>query len=242
MVLDHTSTIQLTHGSLVWQEQVTGSAERTYTTVQQPIAPPTASDSPSNQAPKVGLSTIAFNANGTLVATRDDSAPTTVWLWDLTKLTATSVLIQHSPVKQLLWHPTMTSLLLIQCSHEEPTVYFYDTVNSIPYPLDIPLQKTTGRLEARWLSTAADKKPALLLGDAHTFVVVWPKGKDQILRFEQSEREGEDEEDDSLFDILTGKTPIKELDRTELLVSDVLEEETEVLDDTFMGRRAFSVI
>jgi WD40 repeat protein len=241
MVLDHTSMIQLTHGSLVWQEQVTGQSQRTYTTLQQPVAPPTASDSPSNHASKVGLSAIAFNANGTIVATRDDSAPTTVWLWDLTKLTATAVLIQHSPVRQLSWHPTNSSLLLIQCAHDEPTLYFYDTLNAVPFPLDIALQKASGKLEARWLHTPADKKSALVFGDMQNFVLAWPDGRDQILRFEQSEHEAGEEEDDSLFDILTGKTPVRELDRTEMLVSDVLEEETEVMDDTFMGRRGFGV-
>ncbi|KAF2431621.1 tricorn protease N-terminal domain-containing protein [Tothia fuscella] len=244
MVLDHTSSIQLSRGSMVWQEQVTGTSQRSYTTVQQPVAPPTAPDSPSNQATKTGLSLIAFNANGTVVATRDDSVPTTVWLWDLTKLTATAVLVQHSPVKQLSWHPTIASLLLIQCSHDEPTLYFYDTTNEVPYTLDVSFQKTAGRIEAQWLSTASNSNFALLLGDTQSFVLVWPEGRDQILKFENNEHggaEAEAEEEDSLFDILTGKTPIKELDRTELLVSDVLEEDTEVLDDTFVGRGGFGV-
>ena len=37
---------------------------------------------------------------------------------------------------------------------------------------------------------------------------VWPEGKDQILRFESQEG---DESDDSLYDILTGRTPVPPL-------------------------------
>jgi hypothetical protein len=253
MFLDHTTTIQLPSGSAVWQEHVSASSQRSYSTVQQPIAPPTALDSPSNQTPKSGLSLITFNADGTVLATRDDSTPTTVWIWDLKKLSAAAVLIQHSPIKQLLWHPTVSSLLLIQCSHDEPTFYFYDSLNAIPYTTTVPFQKSSGRLELKWLLTPADKKPAVLVGDLHSFMVSWPEGKDQILRFEQSEQnQAEENEEDSLFDILTGKTPVKPLpeddfeagmdaDSTEMLVSDVLDETTVVMDDTFRGHRHFGV-
>jgi hypothetical protein len=236
MFLDHTTTIQLAAGSVVWQEQVSASSHRSYSTVQQPIVPPAALDSPSSQMPKTGLSLITFNADGTILATRDDSTPTTVWIWNLTKLSPAAVLIQHSSIKQLSWHPTLTSLLLIQCSHEEPTLYFYDAKNSTPYTVNIPFQKDSGKLDTRWLSTVTDKKPALLVSDLHSFLLAWPEGKDQILRFEQSEHgQVEEDEEDSLFDILTGKTPLEPLDNTEMLVSDVLDETT-VMDDTFRGK------
>jgi hypothetical protein len=236
MFLDHTTAIQLAAGSAVWQEQVSASSHRSYSTVQQPVVPPTALDSPSNQLQKTGLSLMTFNADGTVLATRDDSTPTTVWIWDLTKLSAAAVLIQHSPIKQLSWHPTLTSLLLIQSSHEEPTLSFYDSKEKTPFSVHVPFQKDFGRLDTRWLSTIADRKPALILSDLHSFVLAWPEGKDQILRFEQSEQgQAEEDEDDSLFEILTGKTPAEPVDNTEMLVSDVLDETT-VMDDTFRGK------
>jgi hypothetical protein len=253
MFLDHTPTIQLTPGSSVWQEQVSASSQRSYSTVQQPIAPPIAQDSPSSQTTKLGLGLMAFNADGTILATRDDSTPTTVWIWDLQKLSASAVLIQHSSIKQLSWHPTIPSTLLVQCSHEDPTLYFYDTLNATPYTANLPLHKSFGRLEAKWIWTSVEKKPALLFGDMHSFLLAWPEGKEQILRFEQSENQHtEDEEEDSLFDILTGKTPVKpllgddeemgfEADSTEMLVSDVMDETTVVMEDTFRGHRHFSV-
>jgi hypothetical protein len=187
------------------------------------------------------MSIMSFNADGSMIATRDDSAPTTVWLWNLSKLAACAVLVQHSPVKQLSWHPTMASLLLIQCSHEEPTVYIYDAASSLPHTVQLPLQATSGRLDARWITTSADKKPALTFGDNGNFIVAWPDGKDVILRFDDDD-DGDNESEDSLFEILTGRSPTKtKFDSTEVLVSDVLDEDTEAMDDTFVGRGRMGV-
>ena len=59
-----------------------------------------------------------------------------------------------------------------------------------------------------------------------------------IVRFEAEDGSQVDESDDSLFEILTGrKSPSKRMvDSTEVLVSDVDDEGTELMDDTFMGR------
>ncbi|OCL06078.1 WD40 repeat-like protein, partial [Glonium stellatum] len=126
--LDHTPTIHLTSGS-VWQETVSASSTRTYTESPQPVSPPTTSTSSTSQASdpalKTGISLIAFSADGTLVATRNDAAPSAVWLWDLTQLAPRTVLLQHSAVKQLLWHPAIPDLLLVQCAHDDPALYLW---------------------------------------------------------------------------------------------------------------------
>jgi WD40 repeat protein len=239
MFLDHTVTIQLTEGHTVWEEQVSASSQRSYIAVSQPLTPPTASPATSDQTIKTGMSIMSFNSEGSRFATRDDTAPTTVWLWDLSKLAACAVLIQHSPVKHMSWHPTVSSLLLIQCSHDESIVYIYDTSKSAPYAIQLPLERSSGRLEAKWVHTSADKRPALTFGDCGNFLVVWPDGKDVIVRFED---DSHDESEDSLFEILTGRSPTKsKIDSTEVLVSDVLDETTEVMDDTFVGRGRWGV-
>jgi hypothetical protein len=129
----------------------------------------------------------------------------------------------YSPVKHLLWHPSDSSRLLVQTSLEEPTIYLYTTSDALPSssnssstsqaapailtlashiskpsPLSGPTKYTVS-----WLDTPADKKPALLFAHAQSSILVWPQGKDQILRFEHEDQE---ESDDSLFEILTGKT------------------------------------
>ena len=241
MFLDHTSTIQLNEGNTVWQEQVSASSQRTYAAVSQPVAPPTAPPAPADASPKIGISSIAFNADGAMLANLDATAPTTAWLWDISKRTARAVLIQHSPVRSIAWHPTNPALLLIQCTHEESTVYIYDATPStnLPYAIRLPLLKASGNFMARWIYTDADKKPVLKFGDSGNSLVAWPEGKDVIVRFE-GEDDGEESED-SLFEVLTGrKSPAKRsammVDSTEVLFSDLGDESTVEVDDTFMGR------
>jgi hypothetical protein len=243
MFLDHTATIQLAANAEVWQEEISPSMQRSYKTVPQPIAPPTAPTTPADQVPKTGLSILAFNADGTMVATRDDSAPTTVWLWNLAKLAASSVLIQHSPIKKLSWHPTLPYILLIQCSHEEPTIYLYDTVSTVPHPIVIPIKKSAGKYEAKWLHTATNHKPGLAFGDAQNFLLAWPEGRDPMLEDERNEDDMMNHTEDSLFDILSGTklTAYTSVDTTEALLFDVMDETTEVMDDTFIGRKGMNV-
>ncbi|KAJ9638370.1 hypothetical protein H2199_007058 [Coniosporium tulheliwenetii] len=235
--LDHTPTIQLAVGD-VWQEQVSATSERRYTIAAQPVSPPKAPSPANDGSPKSGISIIVFNAEGTFVATRDDSTPTTVWLWNLTRLAPQTVLIQHSPIKHLSWHPTKPHLLLVQCTHDDSTVYVWDSLKAAPEALSIPSDRPVHRLEARWLSTTSDKKPCIVLGDATGYVLAWPEGRDAILRFEHPSTPGVgDESEDSLYEILTGKKSVPDGSDTVALADDAWDEDESLsLDDTFHGR------
>jgi WD40 repeat protein len=228
--LDHTAQIHVPSAS-VYTEHVDGMGARSYLLTQQPVTPPKAVSEKGDNNLKQGISVMAFNADGTLCATRDDSTPTTVWIWDLRSLRPKTILIQHAPVKSLSWHPSDPASLLIQAAQDSPTVYLYSspllsqsrsransssTLTSIGPPLILPLSDTIARpagsaslkWEARWLVTSHDKKPAFLFGHQQGYEIVWPVGKDQILRFDDGEA---DQSDDSLYDILTGRTPIPKL-------------------------------
>jgi hypothetical protein len=142
-------------------------------------------------------------------------------------------------VRQLSWHPSNPSILLIQTAQDEPVLYFWNVEDNAPSVLQVPFQRSSGRLDARWLRTAPGRKLAVLVGDAHNSVIVWPDGKYQHL-FEQDE-EG-DESVDSLYEALTGRSPTKMMDPTELLVSDVPDDTTEILDDTFVNRKQMGFV
>ncbi|KAF2120173.1 WD40-repeat-containing domain protein [Lophiotrema nucula] len=221
--LDHTAQVDIPT-TPVYTEQVDGRGERTYAITQQPLTPPNATPEKNETIPKMGISIMAFNQDGTLCATRDDSTPTTVWIWDLRSLKPRTILIQHSPVKTLQWHPANPSQLLIQCTHDSPTVYLY-TAQSLSgssssftpgppeiLPLSEVITKPAGSLpvkwDMKWHATAQDRKPAFSFGHQQGYILVWPEGKDQILRFETQDGE---ESDDSLYDILTGRKPVPKL-------------------------------
>jgi WD40 repeat protein len=230
--LDHTAQVHVPSAS-VYTEHVDGTGARSYVPTQQPVTPPKAASEKGDNSMKLGISIIAFNRDGTLCATRDDSTPTTVWIWDLRSLRPKTILVQHAPVKSLSWHPSNPSSLLIQAVHDSPTVYLYTTpllsqsrsrtsstatsTSTLAGPrLILPISDTIARpagsaplkWDAKWLTTPDDKKPAFLFGHQQGYEVVWPQGKDQILRFDDGDAE---QSDDSLYDILTGRTPVPKL-------------------------------
>jgi WD40 repeat protein len=225
--LDHTATICVPSAP-VYTEAVDAIGGRSYTLTPQPATPPKAQAEKNDAAlMKTGISILAFNTEGTMCATRDDSTPTTVWIWDLKSLKPRTILIQHAPVKSLTWHPSNPTLLLIQSVQDSPTVYLYtaetlsDSRSSNSYTSGPPaildltdkIKKPAGSLppkhSAAWLPTPTDKKSALTFGHSQGYTIVWPEGKDQILRFENDDN-GE-ESDDSLYDILTGRKPVPTL-------------------------------
>lgn len=223
--LDHTAQICVPTVP-VYTEQVDASGARSYSVTQQPVTLPKAPlEKNDNGLMKQGIGLMAFNSEGTMCATREDSTPTTVRIWDLRSLKPRTILLQHSPVKSLRWHPSNPALLFIQTAQDSPVLYLYTaptlsnstslstTVLAPPSTLDLSssISKPAGSLPPKWstswLNTPTDKKPALVFGH-QSYIILWPEGRDQILKFENQEA---DESDDSLYDILTGRTPIPPL-------------------------------
>ncbi|KAL1637907.1 hypothetical protein SLS56_000464 [Neofusicoccum ribis] len=214
----------------------------TLLSTRTPVSPPVAPVGLSETTSKSGISTVAFNAAGSLIATRDDSMPTCVWLWDLTRLAARTVLIQHAPVKCLQWHPKIPTLLLIQCAQDEALIYLWNAEQPGARVVSAPFERSIGKLETHWLHDNADRKPSVVLGDLHGFVTVWPDGKDAILKFNRSGSRpatpgSADESEDSLYNILTGRTPVPALEESTAYDDYENSGESTVLEDTFHGKR-----
>ncbi|KAF2124700.1 TolB, C-terminal domain-containing protein [Dothidotthia symphoricarpi CBS 119687] len=237
--LDHTASIHVPTAP-VFTETVDAQGNRSYFLTTQPATPPKApAEKSETGVMKQGISVLAFNGDGTLYATRDDSTPTTVWIWDLRSLRPRTILIQHAPIKSLQWH---NSHLLIQTAHDSPTVYLCTAENPSHEPpailaLSSHISKPASSLPAKWsttwLSTPADKKPVFALAHQQGYVLVWPDGKDQILRFE---REDEAEQsDDSLYEILTGRTPVPRFRGSQDIEREDVEESI-AFEDTFRGK------
>ena len=144
-----------------WEEQINASKERSYAKALQAVNPPTSeSFTKSNRSPKHGVSIIAINGNGSMLATKSDSWPTAIWIWSLATGSLVATLIHHSPVKHMKWHPTTYDLLLIHCSVPEPVVHIWKRTWDTPQILSVPLDHAVGRLEASWLQAAAFSAPS----------------------------------------------------------------------------------
>lgn len=262
--LDHTAVIDVPSAP-VYSEQVDGQANRSYTITPQPVTPPRAPlEKNETSLMKQGISLLAFNSEGTLCATRDDSTPSTVWIWDLRSLRPRMILIQYAPVKTLQWHHDNPALLLIQTTHDAPTLYLYQASNlsastsastsaSAPPPAILDLSSHIAKLPSAlptrwttsWLRTPADKRPAFTLAHQTGYTYTWPFGKDMILRFDTPD--GSEASDDSLYDILTGRKPAPRLPDSDgpdmddsLLAEQQLVTEDEgyrmSFEDTFRGK------
>ncbi|KAF6231762.1 hypothetical protein HO173_010064 [Letharia columbiana] len=169
--LHHPATITLPKAG-VWEEQVNALKERSYVAAPQPASPPTSLSLGKSNNPSYGISVIAFNSDGSLVASRNDVVPTTVWIWSLSTGTAIDVLIHHSPVKQIIWHPSQSDLLLIHCAIPEPAIHLWKTTWHAPRILMLPLLRIGGRLEASWLKSLTDESFNLMISSAHQYTTV----------------------------------------------------------------------
>jgi len=161
--MNHTSTIRLP-GISVWSECATAAKERHYLALPQPLSLPTIQPSASEAFPKLGISMIAFNEDCTLVATRNDSMPTTVWIWSLKLLRPFAILVHLNPVKSISWHPTVPDMLLLTCSPESVpggtsaaekpagSVYLWCSSWSQPRVVNTPLERVTGNTVAKWVA------------------------------------------------------------------------------------------
>mmetsp|Transcript_17342 Transcript_17342/g.33382 ORF Transcript_17342/g.33382 Transcript_17342/m.33382 type:complete len:435 (-) Transcript_17342:1765-3069(-) len=62
--------------------------------------------------PKLGIGTVAWSGDNRYLVTRNDNMPTTVWIWDMSRLELATVLIQIDPVKSIDWDPVHCRLAL----------------------------------------------------------------------------------------------------------------------------------
>ncbi|KAI9838082.1 MAG: hypothetical protein M1819_006237 [Sarea resinae] len=175
--LDHTPTIKLPLIT-IWQEYISALNEHSFTAAAQPTCPPTVSSLPTDPNPKMGISTIAFNnPDGGYVATRDDSMPTTVWIWTLKQCPRPfSILVLHSPVRSLQWHPSRPDLLMIQTVHDERIVYVWSAGCEQPRIIKFPMEneKVIGKHEVSWLrreGNTNEHKAVIMSADSQHYVL-----------------------------------------------------------------------
>ncbi|KAH7037671.1 WD40 domain-containing protein [Microdochium trichocladiopsis] len=173
--LTHTDDIRPSETLQVWQEQSVTQTEQAgpiFAKATQTVAPPGGSVSGSSDA-KSGCNLIAFDCSCTLLVTRLAAAPSTLWIWDIPNAELRAVLVYHSDVVQVQWHPTQAELLLIRCEAAAlGTIFVWDPLSQGPRTLGIEsrlkLRKITGKLQVRWLDRA-DELASVFYADDSSF-------------------------------------------------------------------------
>ncbi|KAI9738148.1 MAG: hypothetical protein M1818_005577 [Claussenomyces sp. TS43310] len=177
MTLNHSNAVRPANGFEIWQEQVApspnGGFERNYAPSTQITCPPTTTGSlPAavDAGSKVGTAFISSDTSGTLIATRSEHMPTTVWIWDIASKMLKALMVQHAPVARVTWHPSINELLMIRCEGEESKglVYLWEPTWDAPkivnFGSQLPDGKIIGKSVIRWLNCEGPM-PALFFSD-----------------------------------------------------------------------------
>jgi hypothetical protein len=221
----------------IYTEVITPSNNRSYTQTTQPLSLPQ-TPSPS---PVPGIAELRFSASSRYLASRDSSTSSAVWIWDTHSLAAHAVLIQHNAVRRLHWHPTRQDLLLIDCA--DNIAYLYDPSSSEPpKPIEAALSVTP--LFSFAPSESEEARVVVLAAGRTSFTLIYPEGRE-----ETTAAGGEGDvsgAEDSLFDVLTGRTPAPaktEKSYTEQVDEDAeLEGMTDGLEDTFREKKGLGEV
>ncbi|KAF2480873.1 hypothetical protein BDY17DRAFT_302559 [Neohortaea acidophila] len=256
-IIEHSTTIDQRSSppdqqSPIWQESVTASGQRSYIPVSHPVSPPLSKPKSTADPADFGIAEARFNCTGSHLATRDERMLNTVWIWDMSSLVAHAVLIQHSNVRRLRWHPTRPDMLLLDCGERIPYIFSIASAQPpTPFEANMPFNLTF-----TWAETPATSNLAFLAISKTTLRIMYPEGQPS-----PNDEEGttapqanppntvfdEGNSDDSLFDVLSGRKPLPpktEPSYTERIDWEVETEEENSLvrvDDTFREKRRKSV-
>jgi WD40 repeat protein len=240
-IIDQTSLPSEQHAR-VWQQTVSAANVRSYLEPSQPVSPPLSRLKPTSEPSELGVGELSFSCDGRYLVTRDCRMLNTVWIWEAATLAAHSVLIQHSNVRRLHWHPSAPESLMIDCA--EGIVYVYNVTAA-----DAPqMFQTNARPRAilSWIRTASDASPIIMATEKAAFHFIYPDGGEggyekSMVGSPTAAVESEEVED-SLFDVLSGRKPLPPKTNpsyTEMVDLDMEAEDTVNggLDDTFREKR-----
>ncbi|KAI1196648.1 hypothetical protein F5X97DRAFT_205775 [Nemania serpens] len=178
-LFNHIPTIEPRETLQIWQEQLdVRSGQRavpSFIKATQAVSPPGLSPNSISDA-RHGCNLVKFDSSSSLLATRLEDAPSTIWIWDVPASELRAVLIYHANVAKAEWHPSQPELLLVRCEGEgySTLVFVWDPLSNGPHPVEfsrqLPNAKVTGQADATWLDTSTE--PAALFFTDHAKYVL----------------------------------------------------------------------
>lgn len=183
MKLWHPCVITPSETLQAWQEQLStgdhGENTRVFLRADKAISPQAVVDSTTTAGDvRSGCSLISFDASSTLLATRLDDSPSTIWIWDLAAGELRAALMFHSAVT-CVWHPTSREVLLILCQEDgkQSVSYVWDPLSQGPTWLNVeqylPKERATSKVQVSWLNRESESEsPRLLVSDTRHYVLL----------------------------------------------------------------------
>ncbi|PBP16539.1 WD40 domain-containing protein [Diplocarpon rosae] len=246
MSILHTPDVTPAGSLQIWQETITpspGGFTRKFIAATQAICPPTSSVIPPNHAEsKSGTNLLSFDSSGTLLATRIEHLPTTIWIWDIGTRVLRAVIILHAPIAKATWHPSINELLMIRCEGDESRglVQIWEASRTQPriidFGVEIPGGRLLGKTICRWLD-GESAIPAVFFSDSQDCILACIPGTDEE-GLPWYEAESRREESPLLFVHAQEK-------KAQVKIEDLIEDEgdtvmsggSEEVEDTFQFRK-----
>lgn len=124
-----------------------------------------------------GCTAAFFDSSSSLLATKVEDSPSTVWVWDLSATELRAVLLFSSDVTSFRWHSTIPELLLVTCQggDHNGVIFIWDPLSSGPKSLDCAEQFPGGTIAAKWQASwvdSADDVGMVLVGDNDRYLLV----------------------------------------------------------------------
>lgn len=132
-----------------------------------------------------------FDASSSLLATKLDDAPCTLWIWDVASAELRAVLIFHSAIV-MTWHPIIKESLLITCQDESrPGVFFeWDPLSQGPKPIlahdYLPrknLSDAKDRIQLHWVNDGNDSATLLISNSQNCRLLSTAEAEDSFDRW-----------------------------------------------------------
>ncbi|KAK0100475.1 hypothetical protein ONS95_008425 [Cadophora gregata] len=254
MSVVHTTAVKPTESLQIWQEQISpapnGTLIREFIPANQTICPPTAGAPITNNAdPKTGTNFMSFDNSGTLLATRIENLPTTIWIWDIGTRILRAVMIMHAPIAKVTWHPSINEVLMIRCEGDESRglVHIWepswDRPRIVDFQSQIPGGKLLGRTICRWLNVNSPS-PAIFFSDSQDYILASiPSSDDDEVPWQEAELQGSEaygQREESPLNLI----PADEK-RGHVTIEDLMEDEgitamsggSDEMEDTFRFRK-----
>lgn len=263
------ATLPLEQRAPIWQEIVSPSHVRSHNSVAQPFSPPISRPKQSLEPASLGIAEACFSECGNFLATRDERMLSTVWVWDMRTLAAYTVIVQHANVRRMQWYritdpdvEEQVQCLLLDCG--EGVAYLWPATPSADdgtQPPSTVFAELKGNITFNFLSSRSDK-PALVASTKGSFQLLRPYGIDLAQTSKEpvsnisdaqsshihaitgsmgADGKSIDADDDSLLDLLSGRTPMP--DKAEPSYTEMIDAQAEdatatgELQDTFRGKQ-----
>ncbi|KAF2862886.1 hypothetical protein K470DRAFT_242165 [Piedraia hortae CBS 480.64] len=208
-------------GVKVFQETISSSGQRSYASVSKPFMPPRL-----EAVAKTGV--VGFSADGAYLSFRPPEMASSIFIFDVDSRTMQSVIIQHSAIKRMTWHPNpAAALLMIDCGEGVAHLYNAKAPHETPRTVNVTDEAVTANLA--WVDNA------IFCVSKSAFWVYQLEGQSHM---PASATTMQDQEEDSLMDmLLAGKSEEKSYtERVDYEVNNG-EDGSQMMDDTFRNMK-----